>query len=504
MLSPKRARAARERQAELATIRLHPTRLSGFGRASPSREYGDSQQQNTESPRLLEEPQNEANEREGLGDLFDTDLEGVDDSTITISVLRETEVGSVTGKPFPTREDTNHPDADLTQKDGGYKSIADRIKELDSGDEEDGDIDTEYREGPARPTDVAERIEDNMNHIQDEEQNSNRQVANEPPTREILSWQKIEAILREDDSRPTNGTGGEIIHYPQNQDQNPYISPETYPKRAAAAGLGEQKSYLEAPKLAPRPIAQRLSTRNRFAARPHFAAPDPYSSHAVGANNTVENLEDGSDAGQQQLQLPKEDQYPAYNRAAFDAATDLSTLDCSDDDGFEEVAGLEEAGTFQSPHLSTVSAASSKRPLSNFISDYPPNILESKSFSDLQAESFDYNPTPMQPIFPHDAPLALEDKLSRVKNLTEDQRRVFFSSVTLSEWEECGDWLIEQFCIMLRKSKEARRVRREVAAIFEAEVKRRHDSVECEGSSIKNRLEDMRAGGMGVLKGQTP
>lgn len=214
--------------------------------------------------------------------------------------------------------------------------------------------------------------------------------------------------------------------------------------------------------------------------------------------SSEENLVD------QELHHSVDDQSSAHNRGAFDTATDLSAVDYSDDDGFEEMARHEEHVSLHSPHLSTVSAISSKRPYSNFISDYPPNILETKAFSDLQAESFDFNPTPVQPHFQHDAQLSLKDKLLRLKNLTDDQRRVFFSSVTISEWEECGDLLVDEFCQMLQKSKEVRQARRDVAATFEAEIKRRHDAVEAEGNAIKNRLEDMKAGGLGVLKRQIP
>ncbi|KAK2834907.1 hypothetical protein FQN49_006796 [Arthroderma sp. PD_2] len=502
---------SRQREVEMAKMRLPPTRLTGFNHASSNREYGNSQQENTAPPASLDEPQNEANRHEEPGDLFDTDLEGVDDSTTTISVLREAEAVSVAEKPYFTRGDTNYPGAEFPQRNEGYKSIAERIKELDSDDEEDGEERvTDHGEGRQRTVELAERKGGSqIDYSGDGEQ----------PAPEPLSWQKIEAILREDSSRPTNEVDGRVIGNLPDQAQVCYTLPgsnENDQNTADSMALAHPNSHLAVPQIAPRPVAQRLSTRNRFAARPHFAAPDPYSGHIIGmqnagsmephstllTSNTERHRE--SDVTRQQLQHPGEDQYSNYNRGPFDTATDLSTMECSDDDGFQEMADHEEHATFQSPHLSTVSAVSPKRPLSNFISDYPPNILESKSFVDLQVESFDFNPTPVQPIFQHDAPLSQEDKLSRVKTLTDEQRRIFFSSITLLEWEEFGDLLVEQFYVMLQRSKETRQVRRKVASVFEAEIKRRHDAVEQEGASIENRLEDMRAGGMGVLKGQTP
>lgn len=90
----------------------------------------------------------------------------------------------------------------------------------------------------------------------------------------------------------------------------------------------------------------------------------------------------------------------------------------------------------------------------------------------------------------------------RLKSLTDDQRRAFFSGLSMAEWEESGDWLIEQFSVILQKTKDARVERRKVASVFEAEIKRRYELTEGEGVEIRRRLDDMRSGGMGVLKRQ--
>ncbi|EFR05290.1 hypothetical protein MGYG_08301 [Nannizzia gypsea CBS 118893] len=491
---------SRERQVELARIKPPPALLGGLrglGRPSTNREHRDSLSESTEPHGLPNGPPQEihtTNPNEGPGDIFDTDLEGVDDST-TISVLRDSEVGSIIGNRYPTHEDTNRPGTAVTQNLAGYKSIAERIKELDSDEEEGAEGRNEHYKIQQEQDEFREQAEEDSR-----ERGSSWEVNNAHSTREMLSWQKIEAILREDSSSPNrNVDGGGISHTMPQRPHQPPIGKDHYQNEAPATSQPPQNNHFEVPKITHRPVAQRLSTRNRFAARPHFAAPDPYSGHAEELNHEVEDNLVG-----QQVQHSVDDQSSAHNRGAFDTATDLSAVDYSDDDGFEEMARHEEHVSLHSPHLSTVSAVSSKRPYSNFISDYPPNILETKAYSNLQAESFDYNPTPVQPLFQHDAQLSLKDKLLRMKSLTDDQRRTFFSSVTLSEWEECGDLLVDQFCQMLQKSKEARQTRRKFAAIFEAEIKRRHDAVEAEGNSIKDRLEDMRAGGMGVLRRQIP
>jgi hypothetical protein len=195
---------------------------------------------------------------------------------------------------------------------------------------------------------------------------------------------------------------------------------------------------------------------------------------------------------------PKPEHHHQYEQGGLFDNTDLSVLDSSDSTDMPE--------TTLSPGYSPLSPVAKRRPsvTTPFTSDYPPNILRGKSFSDLQAESFDYNPAPAQPIFPpQEPPLPLDERLSRLKALTDDQRRVFFSGLTLAEWEESGDWLISQFAAILEKTKEARRERRQVAAVFEAEIQRRHQLVEVETAEVRKRLDDMKSGGLGVLKKQT-
>ena len=50
--------------------------------------------------------------------------------------------------------------------------------------------------------------------------------------------------------------------------------------------------------------------------------------------------------------------------------------------------------------------------------------------------------------------------------------------------------------------KDLRRARRKTAAIFEAEIKRRHELVESQASELSSKLEDMRSGGAEVLRGR--
>jgi hypothetical protein len=142
--------------------------------------------------------------------------------------------------------------------------------------------------------------------------------------------------------------------------------------------------------------------------------------------------------------------------------------------------------------------------------DYPPEILCTKTFSELQAEPFDRTPNPKasrpaaetQPRPPEMG--KDEDKIAFLLRLTEQERGEYFSKLSMDDWEGCGDLLIEEFSKLMTKMKELRHARRKTAAIFEAEVKRRHTMVEEQSAEISAKFEEMRAGGAEVLRGRSP
>ncbi|KAL2831623.1 extracellular mutant protein 11-domain-containing protein [Aspergillus pseudoustus] len=145
--------------------------------------------------------------------------------------------------------------------------------------------------------------------------------------------------------------------------------------------------------------------------------------------------------------------------------------------------------------------------------DYPPEILCTKSFAELQAEPFDKTPTPTaskpapakekEPQLPPEWGRD-EDKMSFLLRLSQEERGQYFAKLAMNEWEECGDLLIEQFSKMMTKMKDLRHARRKTAALFEAEVKRRNELVEEQSAELSSKFDEMRAGGAEVLRGRSP
>ncbi|KAL5339558.1 extracellular mutant protein 11-domain-containing protein [Aspergillus crustosus] len=143
--------------------------------------------------------------------------------------------------------------------------------------------------------------------------------------------------------------------------------------------------------------------------------------------------------------------------------------------------------------------------------DYPPEILCTKTFTELQEEPFDKTPTPKaskppKETTPQQPPERKEheDKIPFLLRLSEQERNEYFSKLSMSEWEECGDLLVEQFGKMMTKMKDLRHARRKTAAVFEAEVKRRHELVEEQSTELTGKFNEMRAGGVEVLRGRSP
>ncbi|KAL1968589.1 hypothetical protein VTN77DRAFT_1799 [Rasamsonia byssochlamydoides] len=178
-----------------------------------------------------------------------------------------------------------------------------------------------------------------------------------------------------------------------------------------------------------------------------------------------------------------------------------SGLDASDDEDFDDTDSLDMRIPEQSKASKSASAASEEK---RFKPDYPQEVLQKKSFSDLENEPFDFIPATSKPSpSPPQSkqPKTAAEKLSLVQTLSEEDRHAYLSSLSITEWEEFGDQLIVEFSNMLTKIKDARQARRQTAALFEAEIKRRHELAQKQYSDLDRRLSEMKEGGLGVLRG---
>lgn len=135
--------------------------------------------------------------------------------------------------------------------------------------------------------------------------------------------------------------------------------------------------------------------------------------------------------------------------------------------------------------------------------DYELDALRKMPYDELKQESFDHDPMAdpafVRNLFPGEIDKGLEARLEAARSFSVDAQTAFFSSFTLQQWEEAGDWFIGKFSEIVKKMGQSRREKRKLAAEFEKEVHERHDAVEKKKRCIEDALENMRTSGKDVL-----
>ncbi|KAJ9669691.1 hypothetical protein H2201_000075 [Coniosporium apollinis] len=137
--------------------------------------------------------------------------------------------------------------------------------------------------------------------------------------------------------------------------------------------------------------------------------------------------------------------------------------------------------------------------------DYDTPALYGMAYADLQAESFDYNPRAPDPVLPPEKAAApLPERLTHAHSqLAPPQQQQFFASLNIDEWEDAGDWFLEQFGGLIKKMKELRREKRKLAGKLEDEVAERDDQIMRKKQRLYGEMEGMRSQGQGLLKTPT-
>jgi len=139
--------------------------------------------------------------------------------------------------------------------------------------------------------------------------------------------------------------------------------------------------------------------------------------------------------------------------------------------------------------------------------DYTPEELSGMPYKLLHSESFDHIPKHGTGIIPNDiAKASLPEKLKYAQELkgredSEAQRKAVFASLTIEQYEETGDLIIEQFSNILGRYKDARRAKREAAWEFEKEIGQREERVRGKFTAVNQDLDRLRRGAEDVVRG---
>lgn len=184
--------------------------------------------------------------------------------------------------------------------------------------------------------------------------------------------------------------------------------------------------------------------------------------------------------------------------------------------------------------ISTSSESMDKR-YRKLESDYPDEVLQQMDFSELDKEPFDHSPgssspleyqrittatttpkktrapsppppPPVPPPPPPDTSTSPSEKLAYIMTALRSPtaRQNYISSMPITDWESLGDELIDQMSEMLKMIKDSRQARRRTTALFEAEIRRRHDQTINEAGELDRKFVEMKEGGLGVLRALNP
>jgi hypothetical protein len=133
--------------------------------------------------------------------------------------------------------------------------------------------------------------------------------------------------------------------------------------------------------------------------------------------------------------------------------------------------------------------------------DYDQDTLFKKKYQDLKNEDLDTDPRAKPPVLlKEDLEKPLVERLELVqKGLDAGQQSDFFCSLPTAEWEDAGDWFLDQFQNIIQRTKQARQSKRKLAQEFENEVEKRHKHVSKKRHQVEQAMDKMKAQGQGLV-----
>ena len=141
--------------------------------------------------------------------------------------------------------------------------------------------------------------------------------------------------------------------------------------------------------------------------------------------------------------------------------------------------------------------------------DYTEEQLSGMSYEKLRVEGFDHNPTGSVQVLPEEIrseTLAkqfkcIKDMIDPTDAERKEKLQSFFSSLSIEEYEECGDLILEQFSSILAKFKVARQEKRKIARIYEEEISQREQTIRGRSVRVDNEMGRIRQAGKDLLNG---
>lgn len=140
--------------------------------------------------------------------------------------------------------------------------------------------------------------------------------------------------------------------------------------------------------------------------------------------------------------------------------------------------------------------------------DYSDAQLRQLTYQDLSHEDFDYVPhsnvSPSARIFTHSE---LSEKLQGIFEMQSEtdllrQRQNAFSSLSIEQYEQCGDLMMDRMRTIIAKYRAARLRKRNIESTFENEVSTRERDIRDKKEAIDDDLLRLRNAGKDVIRGK--
>jgi hypothetical protein len=127
------------------------------------------------------------------------------------------------------------------------------------------------------------------------------------------------------------------------------------------------------------------------------------------------------------------------------------------------------------------------------------------SYEDLAKETWEteqhsrqFNPSTGE----ENATVLLKDRFEICLVENEDSQFQYFWQLSIEDWEQTGDLFLERFEKLMKKMRMARQNKRTLVSNYEKKIEERAHLVRGKSGNIDSKLQDMRKGGEGVLKGK--
>ncbi|KAF1976259.1 hypothetical protein BU23DRAFT_551727 [Bimuria novae-zelandiae CBS 107.79] len=135
------------------------------------------------------------------------------------------------------------------------------------------------------------------------------------------------------------------------------------------------------------------------------------------------------------------------------------------------------------------------------LEDYDIPELFNLNYDQLRNEDFDEEPRGKDQVLADDMqPRALKERLVHAqKDLTADNQAKFFRMLPTREWEDAGEWFMDQFSDIIDRAKKTRQNKRKLAREFEDKVEKRYRQVAKRQQNVEVALDGMKAKGQGLI-----